>query len=591
MYLYGTGNSYGVPVTVHFRYDGTALDWGTTRLYSMSPISNSSQSIDGDYRVSDMDVEFIDTDESVWNRLGHGSTCFGKSFSATAYIGGTMSFESYGPQSQDRLRHLNLNQSATFVIHSGKVTEVNRKNRIARIRSKNNMQLISDLEWTFPFTNFWSDGTNVGSYVFFPVNFGTTYPNSLFGRNEEGDEFECVAAVATANLSSIGATYPTIAGRGTNGLLSDYTFPGTQFYLDFPRPVLKGSWLPTVYGTIRTDEEARRYGFENVGRAESARTISGNLATYAVNKTRFKVSNGTLPTGTRYVFQQNFSMENTPGSLFEQLLTGHCVSPYFTSSDLDTVALGTSMRVTAYQAFSQVIDPTAKKVSPYLKNLVESVYGNFNISPQNKFVFNAYGPRNLQDTIQSIGSSDIIDAEVTSSIEDYCTRVKVSFAFDPDSGEFKKTVEKTSAGWSTSNDTLFEIESKWIQNQVEADIFAQRLIRRLSNGVPKVRFTTPLKYAGAELGSLFKVTDADTMLNEKVVELTGYQKDFLDERTIAWEGMDGDAVYLRKGYGFWMNGTDMPSGNVSGTSTFGWGTSGTQANINTVVYGTMFSWW
>jgi hypothetical protein len=103
--------------------------------------------------------------------------------------------------------------------------------------------------------------------------------------------------------------------------------------------------------------------------------------------------------------------------------------------------------------------------------------------------------------------------------------------------------------------------------------------------------TMPLKYVGAEIGSLYQIVDQDSGLNGKVLEVTQYNKDVTDDRKVTLTGVDGDVLYNRKGFGYWMGGTVQPSGNVSGTSTFGWGTGGTQANINTAIYGSQFVWW
>jgi hypothetical protein len=93
------------------------------------------------------------------------------------------------------------------------------------------------------------------------------------------------------------------------------------------------------------------------------------------------------------------------------------------------------------------------------------------------------------------------------------------------------------------------------------------------------------------LGSIFSITDTDSGLSSKIVELTSYRKDFSEDRTIEFEGADGAVLYNRKGFGYWGPGTVLPGVPVSGTSTFGWGTNGTVNNINGTIFGSCFSWW
>lgn len=89
-YTLGTANANGVPTSVDFSFNGVAVNWGRDNLYSMSPLSNRSESVDGSYELSDLDVELIDTNGSIWGSLGNGTTAFYKPFSATVYVGGRL---------------------------------------------------------------------------------------------------------------------------------------------------------------------------------------------------------------------------------------------------------------------------------------------------------------------------------------------------------------------------------------------------------------------------------------------------------------------------------------------------------------------
>jgi hypothetical protein len=581
-YLFGTDTAAGVPVSLAFSFNGSAVDWGSTRAYHIEPITNKAESIDGNYQISDLDVEFIDTDGSLWTALGHGTSAFNKQFSLTAYVGGTMDYTS------GRLKLQNTGNSATFTVHQGKVTNVWKKDRLVRVKSKNNLRLISDLEWRFPYRDLPEIGTRVGTYFFFEgTNLGSYFPNSVFDVSEDQDDFEIYSAVATTAIGSLGSSYPSVSGRGTLGLLSGYHYPGTQFYFEQNRFKFKGTFLGTKIGTINTIDEANRFGFPSLGEAESAKSGSR----YVLNRSRLHLSGGTVTDGNRFFFQQKLTLSDTPANLFRELIAGHCVSPYFGTGDIESNSFATSAMITTYQTFSQDISPKETKVGGAIKNLLESVYGLFSVNVNNQFEFRAYGPRNLQQTIGSIGTTDILEAEQSNDIEDFFNRVVIRYGHDVNGGEFQKTFELKTSDWGSSTDRPYELESKWLKVDNEASILAQRLLNRFKDTVPKVKFKVPLKYAGVGLGSIFFISDVDSGLAARIVELTAYRKDFSEDRTIEFEGADGGALYNRKGFGYWGPGTALPGVAVSGTSTFGWGTNGTVNNINGTYFGSFFAWW
>jgi hypothetical protein len=582
MPLFGTGNAFGVPITLAFSYDGVARDWGSTIVHHIEPITNKAESIDGNYQISDLDVEFIDTNGSLWTILGHGTTAFNKSLTLTAYVGGTMDY------TNGRFQLQNTANSATFTVHQGNVTNVVKRNRLVRIKSKNNLRLVADLEWRFPFKDEPIFGTRIGSYFFFQgTNLGSSYKTSAFDITDENEEFDIFAGITGSSIGSLGSSYPSIAGRGTLGLLPTYHYPGTQFYFDVPRFRLKGSFLGTKQGTINTDEDAFKFGFDGIGAAEAAKTGGS----YILNRTRLHVQNGSVSEGNRFFLQQRLSLTETPANLFREVLCGHCVNPYFGTSDIDSVSFADSQKITAYQTFTYDVHPKETKAGDAVKNLLESVNGLFSVNTDNKFEFRAYGPRNLQQTIGSIGSNHIIEAEQSNDIEDFKNRVVIKYGYSVDSEDFQKTYELKASNWTSASDRPLEISSKWLKVDNEAAILAQRLLTRFNRTVPRVRVTVPLNYAGVGLGSLFHVTDVDSGLDGKVVELVGYRKDFAEERTVEFDAIDGNSLYNRKGFGYWGPGTVLPGVPVSGTSTFGWGTNGTVNNINGTFYGSCFNWW
>lgn len=590
-YQYGTDSHYGVPITIHLTFDGTSTPWGTANLYSMAPLTNRAESIDGSYEISNLDVELIDTNGSIWGSLGHGTTAFYKPFAATVYVGGRRNESTYGPSSLSRLPLQDLTNSATYTVHSGRIVEVSKKDRKVRIKSQNNLRSVADLEWKFPFTpGAVENPTRLGSYMLYSNNLATSYPNSVFDLNEEGNAFSVYAAItagSTNTLDGLPYWYPATAGKGTLGLKSGYVYPGTQFYTDFTIVKFKGTWMQTKTGTIDTLEEAYRYGFSSLSDAEAAKGVD----TYTIMKTRLNIEDGTLLSSNGLYLQQNLFLEETPANLFRELIAGHCVTQYFGTEHIEQQSFGTSQRHTTYQTFSQRIDPKGGKVLPSLKDLIQSTYGLFSVNTSNQFEYRAYGPRNLQANIGTIDGTTLLDSSFSNAIEEAKNRVVVRYGFSPVTGEFGKQIEVKQAGWSGTADNPLIIESKWLQDNNEANVFAKRVLSRFAFTSPKIALTVTAKHSGVGLGSLFNVVDPDSGLNNKVVEVVAYSKDFTDERKIQLECIDGESVYSRRGYGQWMGGTVQPSGAVSGTSTFGWGTGGTQANINAAIYGSQFVWW
>jgi hypothetical protein len=577
----GTDSNFGVPVTMAFSFNGTAVNWGTTRLDSMAPLSNSAESIDGNYRISDLDIRLIDTDGSVWTALGHGTTAFNKAFSATAWVG---------------------NGSNSFPIHDGFVSYVSRSNRIVNIKSKNNLRLVGDLEWKFPYKDeVLVPNAVLGSYFFYnDINLGTVYTNSVNEKNQDANSFKFYGAVATSAIGSLASSYPSIAGRGTLGLLTGYHYPGTQFYFDQPRFKFDGTFLGTKTGTINTEEEAQRFGFNSLGIAESAKLTDAAIAGpgkhyYPINKTRLHVNNGTNPTGSRLFLQQNLSLAESPSYLFRELLTGHCVSPYFGTSDLDASALAAAQLKTAFNIFVYKVDPKGGKVIPAIKNFMESIYGQFSVNPSNKFVFVPYGPRKLRQTLPSIGSSEVVESSYENLVEDYFNRVVLKYGYDHDSSSFTRTIELKADGWTTPLDRPYVIESEFLVDENQALVFAHRLLKRFTYTVPRIGLTVSLKHSGAELGSLYSVQDPDSFTGTKIIEVVGYQKDFSDGKNVQLSGIDAEPLYFRRGYAYWGTKVTLPGDAVNANSDSGWGTGGTVGTcpgINYDIHGTTsFIWW
>lgn len=589
-YLFNENTRAGVPIAYQFAYGGNSVDWGSTRLMSMGDVSVRAEPLDGKFSVSELKTTFADTDGSLWGSFGHGTTCLGSSWSATVYIGGTMEFSSYGA-GETRLTRLNTQGAGTYVIHKGRITDIQRSRRTVTLTSRSLMAQVADLEWRFPVhEDPYIYSNRYGSNFFFNTNLITTYGTCFFNYEEDNKKFQAYVFVGSNIPGSVDAAYPTPAGRGTMGRANDCLYPGTQFYLDFDRYFFEGTYLGTYSGTINSLEDAWRYGFSTVEAAESAKVSS----VYPIGKTRLTLKVEGEPEftkGSYFVYQQSaLSLGESPAILWREMLTGCCVTPLFGSStDIDADSYGTAATITAFQYWERQIDPKGGKVLPYIKNLMEPLHALFSVNPQNKLRLHCYGPRNLNEVIGTIAGTEIIESDVSSSIEDKFNRFTLKYGYEFTTGSYTKTLEKTGSGWSHSNDFPRAIESQWLHNENDAILIADRLLRRFYAGMPRLNLTVPLSKVNADIGSLYAVNDDDMGYSSRIFEVVETSKDFSQKRTVTLGMWDGDTLYRQRGFAKFEDANSLTEA-VSGTSTSGWGTNGTVSNINQSFYGSQFVW-
>jgi hypothetical protein len=294
--------------------------------------------------------------------------------------------------------------------------------------------------------------------------------------------------------------------------------------------------------------------------------------------------------GSSINFQQgNFVLESTPATLWREMLTGHSVSHLFGSADIEPLSWATSVRNTAYQTYRNEIDPKGGQVLPYIKEILAPLQAMFSLDAQNLFRLHTFGPRNYSEVIGTLGASEITDSEASVSEDDKYNRVVLSYQYKVDTGSFQKKIERTGTGWSQTNNFTFDIDSKWIFNDNDAAITADRILQRFYAPITRLDLELPLNRMTMDVGSLFDIEDTDLSYTGRVFEVIGWKKNFTDRRSIQAELLDADAIYKIKGYAKFEGDNDMEL-VVSGTSTSGWGTNGTVNNINTAFYGNYFSW-
>lgn len=608
MYLTsGTDNTRsGVPIKYRFSLAGTTFeDYGfTDTLYSMSDVSCTSEPIDGKFNVSELSVTFIDIGGSLWNEMGRGTANLNASFSATALIGGTMDYVAYQPSDMLRIQNIDDTFVQNYSIHSGNVFEVSRRGRLTTLVSKSKMRRVAELEWQFPVGSLsLSSYSTLGTCIFFSENLTKTNKAALSKLTPEAD-FEAYLYIGGAGAYQP-YVYATTAGRGTLGLngSNGFIYPGTQFYFDYKRYQFKGSYLGTYTGSLvdsftttseetEKEEKAKFYGFANADLARAA-VIADSLGTRTViNKTRLSPigSNPSYNNTDKYVFQQGeLTLNETPARLWYELLTGNCVTPYFSGTDIDSASYGSALRISAYQNYKTTIDPKGGKVLPFLKSLLEPLQARFSVSQANTLRTHFFGPRNFSEASGTIAEAEVLDSSISSNLDDKLNRVTLNYAYDYASGSYARRTEVRGTNWNFAEDYPMEIDSPWIFGDNDANITVKRLLNRYSNGVPRLELETPLSQAGLDVGSLVAVNDRDLGYTDKAFEVIGWSKDFAQDRKVTLKLIDANALYSQRGYARFEDATSLTA-TVTGTSTSGWGTNGTVANINGTIYGQRFVW-
>lgn len=596
MPTFGTGVSNNLPVTYRFRFGGTDINWGQP--YRINTFQNNAESIDGDYRISDLDVQFVDLRGSYFStQFGNGTKAFGSSLEVIAYLGGTMGYRGTGFATM--FSFLGTAGAYVATIHTGKVYGISFADQTLRLRSRNAMALLSDMKFQYPVDNLGLWHVNSSEFVYGSFYFSTTdlrnhfyYGSALYGFEDARSKWQVHAYILATNYDAgLLGNFPAMAGRGTlSNLNSQYCFPGTDasgvnFYSFYDPIKLEGTFIGSFVGTITNDFEAREFGYLNVSVAEATK-FNGSI--YNVQKSRHTAPGTDL--GPYVYFSPYLKLDGNPRTIYEYLMTGAMVTPFFSSNELDTSSLNESGTITAYSSYSRYIGIENDKVLDAIKSLFESTQSLFSVNTANKFEWRAYGPKNLTTTIPSIGTNDVISSSFENNEDDFYNRFIIKYKFDYLSNKYLAKTETKLLTWDKSYDRPLTIEAGWLQSQNEAGILGQRLSARYINTVPRVKFTTNLNSLGYEIGTLLKITDPNSGLLNKTVQLVGFEKNF-EDREIDFMALDAETIYLRKGYAFWMGGVSLPGAVVSGTSTSGWGTNGTVNNINGSLYGSQFSWW
>lgn len=579
----GTASKNNANLKFRFRYNGADIGWAQP--YKINDFANSGETVDGKFRISDLDVQFVDINGSYFaNQFGRGTVGFGSSLEVVAYLGGTYEFSQTGVNVQKPI-WLGSAGANFATIHTGNIYNISFQDRLLRLRSKNKLAVLSSLKLQFPIESSGYEPTNTGSAIFFDGNLATTYRGTAFYNYSENDTaWDCTGYYIGTTVNNI--VYPEMTGRGTVPLPYGFLWlgtdtGGTNFYDAYTTQKWLGTFFGTLVGTISQDSTAKNYGYNDLDDADRRKT---NATTYVINKTKLTTF-GTAEGRYFYVISP-FTVSATPIEAYQYMMTGAMVSPLFSLSDLDSTTLSASGTTLAFSSYKTNFFPEDFD-SPLdnIKSIIETTQALFSVNSGNKFEFRAYGPKNLTAAIPTFGTGSILSSRFENDESDYFNRFIVKYNWNG-KNNFNGLFETKSANWSKAYDAPLKIESKWITNPNEAVILAQRLQQRYARTFPHITVETNIGAMGYDIGTLFTVQDPNSGITSKVVQVVGFTKKW-EDRVCSFECWDAESLYQKRGYAFWENDGFPITG--SETSSAIWGN--TYGTINTTVYGSQFSWW
>ena len=606
MLTLGTHSKYGVPVSYQFTYDNGTVDWGSTLVTRVSDLSNSSDPINGRRKVSNLSVSLYDPTGAVWTALKGGTGAFSKQLGMDVTIGGTLGFD--GSELGDRLVFKGTKGGNTYGVHQGNITTVGKENKVVTFESQNILNLLDKLKWQPPLQNSYncSFGSIFNEFAFLipPVGIvevGSVYWDEFFvkicGYNFNSTKTGCnfygitnAQGDAWYDFQGTGI-YDTTDGAGISDFLGDtFAFYDTKYHYKHPIQKFKGTFISNFIGTITSNDDAKRFGYESSDDAEYNKVPASGGTYYPINKIRVEFPNDVASNEGLLQLAQPITLTGDPTGVLRHMLYGKMVTDYFNETNhKDESSWDESRRIGAFKTYLQGIDPDDEKVTEYISDLLKTEMALFYVTNSNKFAFRSYGPKDLYSSITELGSAQILNSSYNNDINDYYNRVSIKYGYNISSKEYTNTWIGTLSDWEPINDRPYEIESRWLDNGNLARITGKRLLKRFDKTNPKVDVEITLEESGMDLGSLYKITDANSSLNGKVIQAVEYNKGFSSSKTIKVTGLDGDALYFQRGYARWEGDDDLDA-PVSGTSQSGWGTNGTVHNINTTLHGTQFVW-
>jgi len=557
----------GAGVSYAFTFDGVLKDWGNA-LHKIKDLNNSAEPVNKKRKIADINASFIDIDASIWTELGGGTTAFNKSFSCKVSVGGTLI---------ENPTHIGTNLvfggttgASDFDVFQGEIDNVSRAGRITSIHARNDLRYLGLLEWQQPILGTWGNLTGASGSTADSTLLSYDWLKNESGFNESDDKtsfnFNAILNTGTIPLGSyLGTGIYDTSPDGIQPMLDSlssgtYQFVDSLFYIEYPITELR---------------------FNSNGKIEwPGGTANKNVThIYPLKKIR---------------------LQGSPIGVLRHCLFGKMVSDFLDESISKGPTFTEARRITAFKNYVQTINPTESNVKPALDNLLQTEQSLFYVSNDNKFEIEPYGPKDLSQDLPVLGSSDLLKSSTSNDLKDYFNRIQIKFNYDFDKDIYQNTVSGTQDDWTLALDNPLLIESKWVSNGNQANATLSRIMARYKNTSPKISITTPLNKTGLELGTLLRITDINSSLNDTVVQVTDYKKKLSTSKNIDFTGWNGDSLFKQRGYARWTDTT----GTVNGSSIGGWGTlfhqsggepftgiNGTVHNINETLYGTVFNLW
>tara|TARA_R100001244_G_scaffold125073_1_gene95015 strand:- start:58 stop:1893 length:1836 start_codon:yes stop_codon:yes gene_type:complete len=611
MATYGTDNREGVHVEFSMDFNGIS-DRFTDEIIHVSPLSNSGDTVDTKRKISDLNISLADNTGTIWDEMGHGTGAFNLPVALTVTVGGDYAVSkrvngtSFG--------FIGTTGGNQFNLHQGSVVSITKKKNLITIRSENKLNKIKNLKWQMPVrTTSGAAGNNLedfyGSFAFYNMSAqdsegmwnGTLTPYCLYNISEDGRSgiFHGHNTDSFVKANFLGTGLYDTSSQGISDYLAEgFTHTDSVFHRNKPVKKFKGTYFGTLFGTLNNDDSAKKHGYSNLDAADTGNqaAIEGDEGTYVLNKIRIEAEADLKPIEDDIYESQLIRMVGDPVAVMNHCLFGEMVSDFLDSSTDTGDTFSASQSSVAFQVYDQIIDPNKLSVGDYIEDAIQMTSAIFFVNTDNKFEFSVYAPQDLSQSLDSIGTNDIIESSFTNNISDYKNRVSLKYGYDFQKNDHSSEVSGTLSNWDTFSDNPLEIKSGWVKSDNQANNFLNKQMIRTKNTSPEINLEMSLKGAGRELGSLIEIEDPDSFEGTKVVQIVGYKKDFGGGRKVSLRCLDGEALYRKRSYGRWTDGilgeaVDTDSKGGWGDAALG-GAVGTVNNIGTEFYdGTHFIWW
>ena len=605
----GTGNAEGVRVSYSMDFNGVTGRF-TDEIIDVSSLSNSGDTISNKRKISDLSWSLYDGLGTIWDEIGHGTEAFGKPVTLNVSVGGNYGYTK-GVNGTE-FGFLGTDGANDYQVHQGSVVFVSKSNRLINFRSENKLNKVKHLKWQMPVkTNINGPrlGLFTGSYSFYAdiapsetEGFwtGTLLPYCLYNisdDNTSGDMYAHTFSSGIFEANYQGTGLYDFTGTGISDFVANgFEFLDTAFHTQYPAKKFKGTHFSTLIGTIDTEAEALSYGYNDLAEAEASRGASlPDTGTYAINKIRLEYGTEQNPTESRLYESQIIDFTGDPVAIARHCLFGKMVTDYLDDSTDRGNTFSRSQQILAAQTFTQKIDPDETKVEDFINDALQMTSSIFFVNTSNQFEMAAYGPINLQQTLDTFGTNEIFKSSYSNNVNDYYNKVTLKYGWDFNTQEYVKKLTGTQDDWNILNERIFDVETKWVQNDNQANNFVAKILARYKRTSPEMSIDVGLNASGRELGSLISLEDPDSWNGTKIAQIVEYNKDFGGSRKVHLRCLDGDALFRKRGYAVWEDsaaGADVTATAVDNTSRSGWSNgAGVVNGINTDDYGLFFAWW